>query len=221
MNMKKAYKWTIALILLGFVLAGIFLTIAPDRIPAHYNMKGEVDRWGSKYEFLIMPVINLVFGIFMVLVARFEGKKGREMNERIVGIMNNLILLMFNAIWLIFMWKAVDVRNAGSGLGELATKGFSMLLMVSLIPMGNVLPKVQRNSVFGLRTKWSTANDHCWQQSQRIGGYIMVVTGILGVILTAVMPAQIGGFVMLALIIAMTIGCTWASYRIYMRSQVQ
>lgn len=219
--MKKAYKWTIALILLGFVLAGIFLTIAPDRIPAHYNMKGEVDRWGSKYEFLIMPVINLVFGIFMVLVARFEGKKGREMNERIVGIMNNLILLMFNAIWLIFMWKAVDVRNAGSGLGELATKGFSMLLMVSLIPMGNVLPKVQRNSVFGLRTKWSTANDHCWQQSQRIGGYIMVVTGILGVILTAVMPAQIGGFVMLALIIAMTIGCTWASYRIYMRSQVQ
>ena len=95
------------------------------------------------------------------------------------------------------------------------------LFMMSLIPLGNIMPKAQRNSAFGLRTKWSTANDHCWQQSQRIGGYIMVVTGFVGVILTAVLPAAWCGFVMLALIIAMTVGCTWASYRIYMRSQVQ
>ena len=221
MKMKKAYKWTIALVLLGFVLAGIFLTIAPDEIPAHYNFKGEVDRWGSKYEFLIMPVFNVFFGLFMALVARFEGKHGRDMNERIVAVLNNLILLMFNGIWIFFMWKAVDVRNPGGSLGDLFTKGISMLLMASFVPMGNILPKVQRNSIFGLRTQWSMANDHCWQQSQRVGGYIMVATGSLGVILMAILPAQTGGFVMLGLIAAMTIGCVWASYRIYMRSHVQ
>lgn len=217
--MKKAYKWTIALILMGFVLAGIFLTLAPDRIPAHYNIRGEVDRWGSKYEFLIMPVINLFFGIFMAWLARFEGKKGREMNERIVAIMNNFILIMFNAIWVGFMWKAVDSRSAGSNLGDLATKGIMMLLMLSFIPLGNIMPKAQRNSLFGLRTKWSMANDHCWQQSQRLGGYIMVGTGILGVILTAVFPAQLGSYVMLGLIIAMVVVCIWASYRIYQKEQ--
>lgn len=217
--MKKAYKWTIALILMGFVLAGIFLTLAPDRIPAHYNIRGEVDRWGSKYEFLIMPVINLFFGIFMAWLARFEGKKRREMNERIVAIMNNFILIMFNAIWVGFMWKAVDSRSAGSNLGDLATKGIMMLLMLSFIPLGNIMPKAQRNSLFGLRTKWSMANDHCWQQSQRLGGYIMVGTGILGVILTAVFPAQLGSYVMLGLIIVMTVVCIWASYHIYQKEQ--
>ena len=217
--MKKAYKWTIVLILLGFILAGIFLTLAPEQIPAHYNIRGEVDRWGSKYEFLIMPCMNLGFGIFMAWLARFEGKKGRDMNERIVAIMNNLILIMFNGIWVGFMWKAVDPQYAGSNLGDLATKGIMVLLTASFIPLGNIMPKAQRNSVFGLRTKWSTASDRCWQQSQRIGGYLMVGTGILGVILAAVLPAQWGSFVVLGLIVAMTIAGIWASYRIYQKEQ--
>ena len=217
--MKKAYKWTIALILLGFVMAGIFLTIAPDQIPVHYNLRGDVDRWGSKYELLIMPVISLLFGIFMAWLARREGKQGRDMNERIVSVMNNWILILFNGLWLLFMWKAVDVENLGGGLDDLTGKLIMVLLTASFIPLGNIMPKAQRNSAFGLRTKWSTANDHCWQQSQRIGGYIMVGTGIVGVILTAILPAQWGGIALLALIIAMTIACTWASWRIYMKSQ--
>ena len=216
--MKKAYKWTIALVLLGFVLAGIFLTMAPDRIPAHYNIRGEVDRWGSKYEFLIMPFINLVFGIFMVWLGHREGKQGRDMNERIVAITNNWVLILFNAMWLFFMWKAVDVKNFGSGLDDLTGKLILLLLAASLIPIGNAMPKAQRNSLFGLRTKWSMANDHCWQQSQRSGGYIMVGTGILGVILTAVLPVLWGGIAVTVLLLGAAVGGTWASWRIYMRS---
>lgn len=217
--MKKTYQWTVALILLGFILAGIFLAIAPDEIPAHFNLKGEEDRWGSKYEFLIMPFINLLFGVFMAWLAHREGKQGRDMNERVVSIMNNWILILFNGMWVLFMWKAVDANDLGSGLDELTGKLIMMLLTVSFIPMGNILPKAQRNSAFGLRTKWSMANDHCWQQSQRIGGWIMVGTGILGTILTAMLPTVWGGFMLLALIIAMTIACTYASYQIYMKSQ--
>lgn len=219
--MKKAYKLTIALILLGFVMAGIFLSIAPDQIPVHFNLRGEVDRWGSKYEFLIMPVINLIFGTFMAWLARFEAKKGRDMNQRIVSIMNNWILILFNGLWLLFMWKAAGTENPGGDLGDLTTKIIMMLLTASFIPMGNIMPKAQRNGAFGLRTKWSMANDHCWQQSQRIGGYIMVCTGILGTVLTAVLPAVWGGYVLLALIVVMTIACTYATYYIYMRGQVQ
>ena len=34
--MKKAYGWIVALVLLTFVVTGIFLTVAPDQIPVHY-----------------------------------------------------------------------------------------------------------------------------------------------------------------------------------------
>lgn len=70
--MKKAYWWILALIILGFVLAGLFFSVAPDQVPVHYGASGQIDRWGSKYEMLLLPVINLLFGGFMVWLARRE-----------------------------------------------------------------------------------------------------------------------------------------------------
>lgn len=217
--MKKIYGWSIGLILLGFVLFGIFLTIAPDQIPAHYNIQGQVDRWGSKYEYLILPFLNLASGLILAPLGRYESKKGREMNEKVVGILNIWILVLFNVIWLFFMWKAVDLENPGSGIGELPAKLLLVILTAFFIPVGNVMPKAVRNGVFGLRTKWSMANDWCWQQSQRMGGYMLVVTGIIGVILSALLAVVWAGYAVLVLMIAMIILCCHASYRIYMRSQ--
>lgn len=217
--MKKIYGWTLVLILFGFVLMGVFLTVAPDQIPVHYNIQGQVDRWGSKYEFGILPVLSGVFGLVMVLMARHEGKQGREMNGKVVGSMSVMILVFFNAIWLFFMWKAVDLENPGSSIGELPVKGILMLLSALLIVGGDRMPKAERNSMFGLRTKWSMANDWCWQQSQRVGGFVSVVAGVLGIVLSALLPAAWAGYALVALIIAMTLICSYASYRIFMRSQ--
>lgn len=219
--MKKIYGWIIGLILLGFALFGVFLTIAPDRIPVHYSMNGQVDRWGSKYEFLILPFLNLASGLILALLGRYEGKKGREMNEKVVGMLNIWILVLFNVIWLFFMGKAVDLENPGIGIGELPAKLLLMILTASFIPVGNVMPKAERNSIFGLRTKWSVANDWCWQQSQRIGGYVLVVAGIVGVVLSALLPVVWAGYAVIVLMLVMMILCCYASYRVYMRSQNQ
>ena len=43
----------------------------PDKVPAHYNALGEVDRWGSKTELLILPVIGALVGGLMQFIERF------------------------------------------------------------------------------------------------------------------------------------------------------
>lgn len=216
--MKKLEKMAVALTLLGFVLAGIFFSLAPEQIPVHYNAQGEVDRWGSKYEYLILPVINLVSGVVLAWLARFEGKKGREMNEKLVGFLNIWMLTMFNLLWLFFYWNALDTKDLGS-MSDWTVRGIMILLFAALILLGNWMPKAQRNSTFGVRTKWSMANDWCWQQSQRVGGFASVVTGILGVILCAVLPVQWCTGTVLVLIAAMAAVSSIASYRIYRKSQ--
>ena len=45
--------------------------------------------------------------------------------------------------------------------------------------MGFWMPKVERNSLAGLRTSWSMKNDAVWQKSQQFGGYAFVVCGFL------------------------------------------
>ncbi|CAM5203361.1 hypothetical protein UACE39S_06305 [Ureibacillus acetophenoni] len=41
----------------------------PDKIPGHFNGLGEVDRWGSKSEIIILPIIG---GFIFVLMTLFE-----------------------------------------------------------------------------------------------------------------------------------------------------
>ena len=218
--MKKAYKWIIALIVIGFVIVGLFFSMAPDQIPVHYDINGQIDRWGSKYEFILLPIINLLFGGFMAWLARREQKQGREMNEQVVAGMTVCVLVFFNLLWLFFMWKAIDVDNFDSGLGELSTKAFMILIFASFIPLGNSMPKAQRNSIYGLRTKWSMANDRCWQKSQRFGGYALVISGIIGSLLCALLPSHWGGYIMLLVIAIATVTCIVGSYRIYRNEQI-
>ena len=218
--MKKAYKWIIALIVIGFVIVGLFFSMAPDQIPVHYDINGQIDRWGSKYEFILLPIINLLFGGFMAWLARREQKQGREMNEQVVAGMTVCVLVFFNLLWLFFMWKAIDVDNFDSGLGELSTKAFMILIFSSFIPLGNSMPKAQRNSIYGLRTKWSMANDRCWQKSQRFGGYVLVISGIIGTLLCALLPSHWGGYIMLLVIAIATVTCIVGSYRIYRNEQI-
>ena len=47
------------------------------------------------------------------------------------------------------------------------------------MPLGLVMPKLRRNSLMGLRTKWSLSSDEAWEKSQRFGGKSLAVTGVL------------------------------------------
>lgn len=42
----------------------------PGEVPAHYNAVGEVDRWGSKWELLILPSV----GLFIIILLQFFEK---------------------------------------------------------------------------------------------------------------------------------------------------
>lgn len=217
--MKKTYRWILALIILGFVITGLFFSAAPDQIPVHYGLQGQVDRWGSKYEFILLPMINLLFGGIMVWLARREKKQGRQMNEQVVAGMTVCILVFFNLLWLFFMWKAIDTDKISNGLGNLSTKVLLILIFAAFIPLGNSMPKSQRNSIYGLRTKWSMANDSCWQQSQRFGGYAMVISGFAGILLCALLPTNWGIYILPLVLLVTLVTCIIGSYRIYRKEQ--
>ena len=71
--MKHLYRFAVALIILGFVGTAVFLVLAPDIVPAHYNFAGEVDRMGSKYEYVLFPFVSAGLGIIFLLLAKQTG----------------------------------------------------------------------------------------------------------------------------------------------------
>lgn len=105
------------LLLIGtFIYLLIVWGHLPDELPAHYNGAGEIDRWGSKYELLICPIIALLMQIGISALERRPeiwntGVEITKRNEaRIYSVLKNMIVTMKFTI--IFTFTSLTVNSS-------------------------------------------------------------------------------------------------------------
>ena len=200
--MKKLYALCYGVILLCIVGTAILLIFTPDTIPVHYNFAGEVDRFGSKYENLIWPIFTITMGAFFILLAKQKRKKGETVNEKILLYTGICTLLFFAALGFYFMLKAIRYDPDAAATVSIDVMKFTGIAIgILLVILGNIMPKMRRNAMFGLRTKWSMTNDSVWQKSQRFGGIASVLCGLAMIVISAFVPGVWNLFVMTVIII--------------------
>ena len=182
--MKHFRRFTWVLIVLGFVGTAVFFILGPDTVPTHYNAAGEIDRVGSKYEYIAFPCIAAVSGaIFLLLAKRARARKWEsyELTEKVFVASALGEVLLFNGLGGFFMWKAaVYPEGALPAMPAIdIMRVLSLVMGVLLVALGNVMPKARKNALFGVRTRLSMSSDEIWRKSQRFGGFASVVAGAL------------------------------------------
>lgn len=126
----------------SFFAAIIFLLIVwrdlPDQVPAHFNFKGEVDRYGAKFELLILPGISLFLLVLMQTFEKYPEMHNypERLNEsnaeqfylnsrKMVNQLKNISLILFALI----MFESASIALGwGGGFG-------GWFLPITLIPM--------------------------------------------------------------------------------------
>lgn len=179
-NKKIVYCIYYILMFLPLAVTVISLIFLPDRIPAHYGSDNQVTRWGSKFETLIFPAETLICGAIMTAVAKgAAGKeKEREKNERAVVVIGTAVLLLFNLMTFYFLYA--DFRQI-SNLSDMPVDITGLVfcyLGAAIILCGILMPGLKRNSMIGLRTRWSMKNEVTWEKSQKFVGISFVVSGV-------------------------------------------
>ena len=155
--MKKLYITLYFLIIIYILGTSLFLSVMPDTVPLHYNFAWEVDRFGSKYEFLIMNLITLVLTYILLITAKDQGKKEQKNSEKILVLIAIYSVVFFSVIQFFFQYKTLNYTNKPLSLDAL--KFITIMIGLFQIVFGNIMPKLRRNSFIGLRTSWSMAND--------------------------------------------------------------
>lgn len=212
--MKTNKTLYILLMLLPLVITLAALPYLPEQIPAHYDFHNQVTRWGSKYELLVMPALTIVLGLFMLWMANVTRKQeGEGENNYKLCILSGMLgMAAFAGMTLYFLaasfWQLEDLDDMPVELNSLL---WSMLGLM-LILLGNVMPKAKRNSLLGLRTKWSLSSDEAWKKSQRFGGISAMVCGGAMILLSFVLRGMSCTLVCLVLLIAMAVVDTVFSY---------
>lgn len=204
--MKKGYFAIALVVALSFAVSAILIPMMPETVPVHFNIHGEADRIGSRYEMLIFPGFSVVMGVFMALMARSRKTESEKKVLLVTGVMSSALFMVLGAVFGII---ALRYDSAAANMAD-TYRIIAALIGLTLIVLGNYMPKVGLNSVFGLRTHWSMKNAETWRKSQRFGGISGVICGFILLICSVFLSGNAMLTVLLSLVVI------WSAVAIYM-----
>jgi uncharacterized membrane protein len=200
-------------ILASLLISAIAYSRLPTRIVTHWNAAGEPDGWSGRATgaFLLPVVMLALWGLLLVLplidprrdnYAKFRGTYDLVITS-VVGFM---ALLHVGTIGSALGWPITVPRVVPIGTG--------LLLLV----VGNALPRARPNWFFGIRTPWTLSSDRVWERTHRIGGYLMMLGGVL-VALTALLSPSLAFAAMIGTVLLTSAAALVYSYVLWRRER--
>lgn len=221
----KILKWILCIVtVLSTVL---MLFVLPDTVPVHFDISGVPDRWGSKFELLILPVVFIACAYIIEPMAKAYRRKADETdNEKekaehlsnakvlsITGIITMFLFFVMNIVTLYSTYTAVNPDTSLPEIDMLRVVGF--IMGVTLIALGNYMPKTRNNRNIGLRLPWTWYNDTTWNKSNRFASYVIMAAGAISAICSLFVKGIVASILSVgALIISLPI-ITVYSYVVY------
>lgn len=179
--MRKWYP--AALIAMAFGASAAVYRRLPARVPIHWNLHGVVDGWaGPLRAALLLPSLSL--GVWLLLVALPRIDPRRENYAKFRGSYD----LVIAATITMLVALHVMVLAAGLGVSVPIARVTPVAIGALMVVLGNVLPRARPNWWFGIRTPWTLSNDRVWERTHRVGGYLMMLSGLV-LILSALFAA--------------------------------
>src|SRR5580704_1521581 len=163
-------------------IAAMFLTgalcwsHASDRIPVHWNWRGEVDRYGGKFEgLLLLPLISLGLYFLLLVLPLFDpGKANYPTFAGAYNLIRLTITLFLSAIYavgvLVSLGYHIDMNTV-----------IGLAMGVLFIVLGNVMGKIRPNWFVGVRTPWTLSSKLSWTKTHRLAGWLFIVMGLLAI----------------------------------------
>lgn len=115
---KTRSEWVWDIVGYSFFIGSIILLIVfwsniPETVPAHFNASGEIDRWGSKWELFIFPIIGVLTCLFMQLFEKHpewhnyperlnesNAKQFYLLSRKMLNQLKNICLIIFSFLLL-------------------------------------------------------------------------------------------------------------------------
>lgn len=208
---KIIYLVNIGLCIFSFFSIFIFLRFMNDTIPLHYDINFNVDRYGSKYEILIVGLIQFI-PLIAATICRFikeDTLKAYRLNSGILlglEIMFLFISIVFTI--LIFIFNFIVIENITDVIFNILIALFSLFFMVISIFASSLFNK-KINPYFGYRTRYSLKNERNWiilNNVQCVSGFIFsTLTLILSLVFISIYSIYFVFIILASILVTLSI----------------
>ncbi len=208
--MEKSKTIILGIIILSFITGAYFYGQMPDRMASHWNIRGEVDDYISKFWGLfLMPIISIGLLFLFILIPKVDPLK--ENIEKFKKYFDDFMVLMI--VFLFYIYLLTIAWNTGLrfDMGQAIIPAIGLLFYY----IGTLFVNTKRNWFIGIRTPWTLSNDKVWQETHRVGGKLFKLAGVIA-ILGLFFPKQLLWFVVVPVILVSVLPFIY-SYFLYQK----
>jgi uncharacterized membrane protein len=202
----KSEALSLAMLATMFVLAAATWSGAPDRIPVHWGLSGQPDRYGGKLEGLLgLPLLALGLYALLLVLPRIDPRRAHyDAFSGPYAILRTAVVGFFLAVAaLTHLW----IRGRPIGVNTYVPIVVGALMVV----LGSCLPKLRSNWFIGIRTPWTLSSEASWRRTHRLAGWLFGASGAIIVVLSIARP-EAGALAILCTVIPAAVACVVFSY---------
>jgi len=174
MKIDKKELPLIILIILMFIVSFYLYPQMPERMPIHWNAKGEIDNYGNRFVGLfLMPIfLTAIYLLFLFLPKIMVYQKNFEKFKNYFYGFKVVFILFFAIIYI-----AALLPNFGIifNIGYIMIPALSLLLFY----IGYMLKFAKRNYFIGIRTPWTLTNEKVWDKTHQLGSKLFMIYAVI------------------------------------------
>jgi len=172
----KIQKGMIILILISMIATFFIYSSLPEKIPMHWNIKGEINSYGGKSFVWFTALLPLVIYLLMIYVPEIDPKReSYKKHKKAYEILMNILVPFFIVVHWITIFSALGHQIS---VGRIIPIGVGILFIV----IGNYMGQIRPNYTFGIKIPWTLANETVWKKTHRVGSFAFILSGLIFII---------------------------------------
>lgn len=208
--MKKWSKGTFFLIVLCLanIVGHLFVyPLLPDSIPIHWGTNNIANGYGPKIMDIFLSMIPLLLFLLMWIIPKADPKHENYIKFQSIwkGFELGLIVFLIVMSWMTELVVFHIIADGSSMISLIVCGGIGILF----VALGNYMPRIRPNYMFGIKTPWALQDEHNWQRTHRMGGFIFVMMGILFLV-SGFVAIFLPAIILYSILFISTLGgCIW------------
>lgn len=179
MKFKRSLLVSLVFLVISVGVAVWLYPRLPVQVPTHWNLHDQVNGYMPRFWAAALPPLMIV--VFAGLTWLLPVISPRRFEIRPFAQVYTLLMLAIQGFLLVV---GITILLSGAGYAvsvpKLAMLGAGVLFML----IGNYMGKLRKNFFIGIRTPWTLASDAVWERTHRLGGWLFMLAGALGIVAT-------------------------------------
>lgn len=174
---KKIITVILTILILSFVVSLYFYPQMPGKMATHWNARGEVDGYMSKFlgtfllPFVMVGLALLFIAIPVIDPLKENIKKFRKYYDWFI---------VFFLIFMLSIQMHIILWNIGIQISPNVIMPVGIGLLFFYI--GILCENAERNWFIGIRTPWTLSSEKVWRKTHKIGGKLFKIAGVIALI---------------------------------------